>query len=107
VRERFEHVAPPSTARKAETNEIAGRRRSSIVVLTRIESALRALKNCFLEAPACRLAAEEACAITGLDQPTCDALLRALQDVRFLWRDNRGDFRLCAGVAASADGDMN
>jgi DNA-binding IclR family transcriptional regulator len=58
----------------------------------RITEAVERLKGLFLEMPDTPVPAEDAARRAGLDQSTCDILLEALQDTRFLTRDPSGRF---------------
>jgi DNA-binding IclR family transcriptional regulator len=58
----------------------------------RITEAVERLKGLFLEMPDVPVPADDAARRAGLEQSTCDILLQALEDTRFLTRDGRGRF---------------
>ena len=58
----------------------------------RVTEALDHLKSAFLEGPQVRLSVDEASSLAGLDPPTCQQILQALQDVRFLRCERDGAF---------------
>jgi Fic family protein len=59
---------------------------------TRIRDMLDRIQGEFLELPELRLTSEQAQRLWQLDRSTCDALLHALVDVRFLSRASDGSF---------------
>ena len=61
---------------------------------TRIDDALNRLKSLFLEVPRLSLSAEQAGRMTRIDEATCQMLLLALLDTRFLDRAPNGTFIL-------------
>ena len=56
------------------------------------ENILRRIRGEFLEMPGLRLTAPQAQRLWGLDRPTCDAVLTALVDAKFLNRSRDGQF---------------
>lgn len=58
----------------------------------RITEAVERLKGMFLEMPDTPVPPEDAARLSGLEQSTCDILLEALKDARFLTRDHDGRF---------------
>jgi DNA-binding IclR family transcriptional regulator len=58
----------------------------------RITEAVERLKGVFLEQPGTPVPPEDAARLAGLEQTTCDILLEALEDTRFLTRDADGRF---------------
>ena len=56
------------------------------------EEVLRRVQGEFLEMPGLRLTEAQACRMWGLDQASCDALLGALVDAKFLYRTRDGAF---------------
>jgi hypothetical protein len=60
----------------------------------RVDDALARLKGLFLEMPHTALSIDQARRPTGLDAPTCLALLIALEQGRFLRRSEAGQFLL-------------
>jgi DNA-binding IclR family transcriptional regulator len=58
----------------------------------RITEAVERLKGLFLEMPDTPVLAEDAARRAGLEQSTCDIILEALADARFLTRDRAGRF---------------
>jgi hypothetical protein len=67
---------------------------ADMIAPTRIDDAVCTLKGIFLEVPRLELTVEQACALTGLDRPTCRVLLKALEQARFLWQPDHGRFVL-------------
>jgi hypothetical protein len=61
-----------------------------------VDGALSRLKGRYLELPSTALSIEQARRLTGLDEPTCLALLLALEEGRFLRRSAAGQFLLRA-----------
>jgi hypothetical protein len=58
----------------------------------RITHAVERLKGIFLDVPGTRLSAEDASRLSGLEPTTCQAVLSALQDARFLTKTRGGIF---------------
>lgn len=58
----------------------------------RITEAVARLKTVFLEIPGTQLSVADASRLAGLDRSTCQVLLEALEDVRFLTRSRHGLF---------------
>lgn len=58
----------------------------------RITEAVERLKGLFLEMPDTPVLAEDAARRAGLEQSTCEIILEALADARFLTRDRAGRF---------------
>ena len=56
------------------------------------EDALRRVRGEFLEMPGLRLTAMQARRLWGLDAGSCDALLAALVDAKFLFKTREGAF---------------
>jgi len=56
----------------------------------RLTEAVQRLKGVFLEIPGTRLSVSDASRLSGLDRPTCDIVLMALEDARFLKRGHDG-----------------
>ncbi len=56
------------------------------------EEVLRRVKGEFLEMPGLRLTRPQACRMWGLDPASCEALLGALVDAKFLFRTRDGAF---------------
>ena len=56
------------------------------------EEVLRRVKGEFLEMPGLRLTGAQACRMWGLEPASCDALLGALVDAKFLFRTRDGAF---------------
>ena len=56
------------------------------------EEVLRRVQGEFMEMPGLRLTEAQARRLWGLDEASCDALLRALVDAKFLFRTNSGAF---------------
>jgi DNA-binding IclR family transcriptional regulator len=54
----------------------------------RVVEALTRLKGVFLEAPATQLSFTEATQLSGLEPTTCQIILEALEETRFLERHN-------------------
>jgi len=63
-----------------------------------VETAVQELKGIFLEVPATEMTVETACRVTGLEESTCDVILRALEDVHFLRRRGDGVFVFVYGA---------
>jgi hypothetical protein len=61
----------------------------------RVTVALARLKGLFLELPGARLSLADAARLSGLDRDLCSGILSALEDVRFLKRDQDGTYRCC------------
>jgi hypothetical protein len=57
-----------------------------------IEEVLRRVQGEFLEMPGLRLTEPQACRLWGLDSISCEALLDALVDAKFLFRTRDGAF---------------
>jgi hypothetical protein len=57
---------------------------------TRLIEAVLRLKGVFLEIPGTRLSVTDASRLSGLDGPTCNIVLMALEDARFLKRGQDG-----------------
>jgi DNA-binding IclR family transcriptional regulator len=51
---------------------------------------LRLMRAEFIEMPGLRLSVAQAQRLWGLERARCEALLAALVDARFLWRDSHG-----------------
>ena len=56
------------------------------------EEVLRRVQGEFLEMPGLRLTVQQARRLWGLDEASCDALLRALIDANFLFQTRDGAF---------------
>jgi hypothetical protein len=56
------------------------------------EEVLRRVQGEFLEMPGLRLTRAQACRMWGLDPASCEALLGALVDAKFLFRTGDGAF---------------
>ena len=56
------------------------------------EEVLRRVQGEFLEMPGLRLTQAQACRMWGLEKASCDALLGALVDAKFLYRTRDGAF---------------
>jgi hypothetical protein len=56
------------------------------------EEVLRRVQGEFLEMPGLRLTEQQARRLWGLDAASCEALLRALVDAKFLFRTRDGAF---------------
>jgi hypothetical protein len=63
-----------------------------------IADALRRVKGEFLEMPGLKLTASQAQRLWGLDRESCEALLGALVDARFLARTPEGAFMRPSGA---------
>jgi DNA-binding IclR family transcriptional regulator len=59
----------------------------------RVVDGLQRLKGAFLMMPGTQLSVEEAARLSGLHSATLEAMLHALEDVRFLRRDGDGLYR--------------
>jgi hypothetical protein len=59
---------------------------------TQVVVALGRLKNLFLEVPDTRLSLTDAARVVGVERHVCEALLLALEDVRFLERSSDGSY---------------
>src|SRR5207253_10411615 len=59
---------------------------------TRVSQALERLKGMFLDVPGTRLSIDEASRLSGFDETTCSAIVKALEDARFLKRQRDGVF---------------
>jgi DNA-binding IclR family transcriptional regulator len=59
---------------------------------TRVAVATERLKNLFLEIPGTQLSAADAARLAGLDETTCQPILEALEQARFLARRPDGLF---------------
>jgi hypothetical protein len=57
-----------------------------------IDEILRRVQGEFLEMPGLRLTEPQACRLWGLDAISCQALLEALVDAKFLFRTRDGAF---------------
>ena len=57
---------------------------------TRLGEAVQRLKGVFLEIPGTRLSVSDASRLSGLDRPTCNIVLMALEDAHFLKRGHDG-----------------
>jgi hypothetical protein len=57
-----------------------------------IDAALRRVQGEYLEMPGLRLTAAQAQRLWGLDRESCNALLGALVDTKFLYRTRDGAF---------------
>lgn len=57
---------------------------------TRFGEAVQRLKGVFLEIPGTRLSVADASRLSGLDRLTCNIVLMALEDARFLKRGHDG-----------------
>jgi hypothetical protein len=71
-----------------------GRGEFAMTLASRVETALRSLKDTFLLQPEGRLHEVEVAGLCRLDDDLCRALLMALHDVRFLARDAEGQYHL-------------
>lgn len=60
----------------------------------RVAEAVARLKGVFLATPATELSLADAVRLSGVERPTCRIILEALEDARFLARDQRGLFIL-------------
>jgi hypothetical protein len=58
----------------------------------RIDELLKRIKGEYLEMPGLRLTAAQAQRLWGLERTSCDALLAALVDTKFLFRTRDGAF---------------
>jgi hypothetical protein len=56
------------------------------------DDVLRRVQGEFMEMPGLRLTEPQARRLWGLDEASCDALLRALVDAKFLFRTHKGAF---------------
>jgi hypothetical protein len=56
------------------------------------DDVLRRVQGEFMEMPGLRLTEAQARRLWGLDEASCDALLRALVDAKFLFRTHNGAF---------------
>jgi DNA-binding IclR family transcriptional regulator len=56
----------------------------------RLGEAVQRLKGVFLEIPGTRLSVSDASRLSGLDRPTCNMVLMALENARFLKRGHDG-----------------
>jgi DNA-binding IclR family transcriptional regulator len=68
---------------------------------TRLMEAILRLKGVFLEIPGTRLSVADASRLSGLDGPTCNIVLMALEDARFLKRGHDGLYQ-CGAADSSA-----
>jgi hypothetical protein len=59
-----------------------------------IDDALRRVKGEYLEMPGLRLTTAQAQRLWGLDRESCQVLLRALVDSKFLYKTRDGAFSL-------------
>ena len=57
-----------------------------------VDQAVKRLKSMFVEDPGTRLSLPEASRLSGLDEMTCDVILKTLEDARFLRRRPDGLF---------------
>jgi len=62
-------------------------------VAQRTVEAVQRLKAVFLEIPGTRLTVADASRLAGLERPTCEIVLGALEDARFLKRGRDGLYR--------------
>jgi hypothetical protein len=58
-----------------------------------VAQGVQRLKGVFLEVPGTRLTLLDAVKLSGLDQPTCEVVLDALEDANFLKRANDGCYQ--------------
>ena len=56
------------------------------------EEVLRRVQGQFMEMPGMRLTQAQACRLWGLDEASCDALLKVLVDAEFLFPTHNGAF---------------
>lgn len=56
------------------------------------DDVIRRVQGEYIEMPGLRLTTAQAQRLWGLDQPSCDALLNALVDAKFLFRTRDGAF---------------
>ncbi len=67
-----------------------------------IAEAVHLLKALYLEMPGCSLTAAQMARLSGLDVPTCEAIVSGLIEARFLRSSERGTFvRASDGPATS------
>jgi hypothetical protein len=59
----------------------------------RIADAIQRLKGVFMEMPGTQLSLAQAVRMSGLEPGTCEYVLTALEDVRFLVRGKDGRYR--------------
>ena len=59
----------------------------------RIADAIQRLKGVFMEVPGTQLSVAQAVQLSGLEASTCEYVLAALEDVRFLIRGKDGRYR--------------
>ena len=59
----------------------------------RIADAIQRLKGVFMEVPGTQLSLTQAVQLSGLEPSTCEYVLTALEDVRFLIRGKDGRYR--------------
>jgi DNA-binding IclR family transcriptional regulator len=57
-----------------------------------VAQAVKRLKRMFLEDPGTRISLLEASQLSGVDEVTCDVILKTLEDARFLRRRPDGFF---------------
>jgi DNA-binding IclR family transcriptional regulator len=57
-----------------------------------VDQAVKRLKSMFLEEPGTRISLLEASQLSGVDETTCDVILKTLEDARFLRRRPDGLF---------------
>jgi hypothetical protein len=70
--------------------------------LTPAAVAIERLKEVFIEVPGTELSTADAARLSGLERTLCGAILRALEDARFLARRRNGRF-----VRRGADSPMS
>jgi len=58
----------------------------------RVTEAVARLRGVFLDTPTTELSLADAVRLSGVERPTCRIILEALEDARFLARDQRGLF---------------
>jgi hypothetical protein len=74
----------PPSPRSVKVTAMSNPIRSKAQDKTGVESTLQRIQRDFLEMPGLRLTSRQAQRLWGLDALICDALLKALVDVRFL-----------------------
>lgn len=57
-----------------------------------VTEAVARLRGVFLEIPSTEMSLADAVRLSGVERPTCRIILEALEDARFLARDQRGLF---------------
>jgi hypothetical protein len=65
---------------------------SSMTTPPRVTEAIAILKGVFLEMPTTRLSLADATRLSGVEKQTCGIILEALEDTRFLTREQDGLF---------------